>query len=161
VLEGYKVADEIAAAGTGASTFADNWAYKLEAYDAIPHNAALMAERGVTVSINSDSDERARRLYQEAAKAIKYGGASEDEALRMITLNAAQQLGIGQRTGSIEVGKDADLAIFNAHPFSPAARVEMTLVDGRRFFDRTQAPTLEKVIELLKSMKNLPATEDR
>ncbi|HEX7024933.1 MAG TPA: hypothetical protein VF187_08955, partial [Gemmatimonadales bacterium] len=89
VLEGYKIADEIAAAGTGASTFADNWAYKLEAFDAIPFNAALMAERGVKVSINSDSDERARRLYQEAAKAMKYGGASEEEAIRMITLNAA------------------------------------------------------------------------
>ena len=119
VLEGYKVADEINAAGTGASTFADNWAYKLEAYDAIPHNAALMAERGVKVSINSDSDERARRLYQEAAKAIKYGGASEEEALRMITLNAAGQLGIADKTGSIDVGKDADIAIFSAHPFSP------------------------------------------
>jgi imidazolonepropionase-like amidohydrolase len=150
VLEGYKVADEIAAAGTGASTFADSWAYKLEAWDAIPHNAALMAERGVRVSINSDSDERARRLYQEAAKAIKYGGASEEEALRMITLNAAWQLGIDDRVGSIDVGKDADLAIFSAHPFSPGARVEMTLVDGRTFFDRQKAPTLEKLLAQLR-----------
>jgi imidazolonepropionase-like amidohydrolase len=156
VLEGYKVADEIRAAGAGASTFADNWAYKLEAYDAIPHNAALMAERGVKVSINSDSDERARRLYQEAAKAIKYGGASEEEALRMITLNAAGQLGIADKTGSIDVGKDADIAIFSAHPFSPGARVEMTLVDGRRFFDRTKAPTLEALIKSMK--KGVPAT---
>ena len=143
VLEGYRVADEIAAAGTGASTFADEWAYKLEAYDAIPHNAALMAERGVLVSVNSDSDERARRLYQEAAKAMHYGGASEEEALRMITLNPARQLGVGDRTGSIDVGKDADLAIFNGHPFAPASRVEMTLIDGRVFFDRSTAPTLE------------------
>ena len=150
VLEGYKVADEIAAAGAGASTFADNWAYKLEAYDAIPHNAALMAERGVKVTINSDSDERSRRLYQEAAKAIKYGGASEEEAIRMITLNAAWQLGIDKVTGSIDVGKDADLAIFNGHPFAPASRVEMTLIDGRVFFDRNKAPTLEQLIELLK-----------
>jgi imidazolonepropionase-like amidohydrolase len=150
VLEGYKIADEIAAAGTGASTFADNWAYKLEAYDAIPFNAALMAERGVKVTINSDSDERARRLYQEAAKAMKYGGASEEEALRMITLNAAWQLGIDKLTGSIDVGKDADLAIFNGHPFAPASRVEMTLIDGRVFFDRTKAPTLENLIEMLK-----------
>jgi imidazolonepropionase-like amidohydrolase len=156
VLEGYKVADEIQAAGTGASTFADNWAYKLEAYDAIPHNAALMAERGVNVTINSDSDERARRLYQEAAKAIKYGGASEEAALRMITLNAAEQLGVGDRTGSIDVGKDADIAIFSAHPFSPAARVEMTLVDGRKFFDRSKAPTLEAVLRSMK--KGVPAT---
>jgi len=150
VLEGYKIADEIAAAGTGASTFADNWAYKLEAYDAIPFNAALMAERGVKVSINSDSDERARRLYQEAAKAMKYGGASEEEALRMITLNAAWQLGIDKLTGSIDIGKDADLAIFNGHPFAPASRVEMTLIDGRVFFDRNKAPTLEALIEMLK-----------
>ncbi len=147
VLEGYKVADEIAAAGTGASTFADEWAYKLEAYDAIPFNAALMAERGVTVTINSDSDERARRLYQDAAKAMHYGGTSEQEALKMVTLNAAMQLGIDKYTGSIDVGKDADIAIFSAHPFSPAARVEMTLVDGRVFFDRKTAPTLEALLQ--------------
>ena len=150
VLEGYKIGDEIAAAGTGASTFADNWAYKLEAFDAIPFNAALMAERGVKVSINSDSDERARRLYQEAAKAMKYGGASEEEAIRMITLNAAWQLGVDKLTGSIDVGKDADIAIFNGHPFAPASRVEMTLIDGRVFFDRNKAPTLEALIEALK-----------
>ncbi len=153
VLEGYKVADEIAAAGTGASTFADNWAYKLEAYDAIPHNAALMAERGVTVSINSDSDERARRLYQEAAKAMKYGGASEEEALRMITLNAAVMLGVDRWVGSIDVGKDADLAIFSGHPFAPASRVEYTLIDGRVFFDRSKAPTLEHLIEQLRQRR--------
>ena len=150
VLEGYKIADEIAAAGAGASTFADNWAYKLEAFDAIPFNAALMAERGVTVTINSDSDERARRLYQEAAQAMKYGGASEEEAIRMITLNAAKQLGVEKLTGSIDVGKDADIAIFNGHPFAPASRVEMTLIDGRVFFDRNKAPTLEALIEALK-----------
>lgn len=159
VLEGYKIADEIAASGTGASTFADNWAYKLEAWDAIPHNAALMAERGVVVTINSDSDERARRMYQEAAKAIKYGGASEEEALRMITFNAARQLGIADRTGSIEVGKDADLAIFSAHPFSPAARVEMTFIDGRKFFDRATAPTLEALLQQLRTRRTTaPAT---
>jgi imidazolonepropionase-like amidohydrolase len=150
VLEGYKVADELAKAGSGASTFADNWAYKMEAWDGIAHNAALMAERGVLVSINSDDDERARRLYQEAAKAMHYGGASEEEALRMITLNPAKQLGVDKRVGSIEVGKDADLAIFNAHPFSPAARVEMTLIDGRVFFDRATAPTLEHLMDQLK-----------
>ncbi|MEZ4456109.1 MAG: amidohydrolase [Gemmatimonadales bacterium] len=160
VLEGYKVADEIAAAGTGASTFADNWAYKLEAWDAIPHNAALMAERGVKVSINSDSDERARRLYQEAAKAMKYGGTSEEEALRMITLNAALQLGIDKSVGSIDVGKDADLAIFNGHPFAPATRVEMTLIDGRKFFDRNTAPTLEQLLEQMRRRAR-PNTTDR
>ena len=156
VLEGYKVADEIAAAGSGASTFADNWAYKLEAFDAIPHNAALMAERGVRVSINSDSDERARRLYQEAAKAMHYGGASEEEALKMITLNAAWQLGVDKRVGSIEVGKDADLAIFNGHPFAPASRVEMTMIDGRVFFDRRTAPTLEHLMELIRQKQGPP-----
>jgi imidazolonepropionase-like amidohydrolase len=153
VLEGYKVADELAAANSGASTFADNWAYKLEAWDAIPHNAAIMAQRGVRVSINSDSDERARRLYQEAAKVMHYGGISEEEALKMITLNAAWQLGIDNRVGSIEVGKDADLAIFNGHPFAPASRVEMTLVDGRVFFDRKTAPTLDNTIEQLQQRK--------
>ena len=147
VLEGYKVANELAAAGSGASTFADNWAYKMEAWDAIPHNMAIMADRGVRVSINSDSDERARRLYQEAAKAMHYGGVSEEEALRMITLNAAYQLGIDDRVGSIDVGKDADLAIFSGHPFAPASRVELTLIDGRTFFDRSTAQTLESVIE--------------
>jgi imidazolonepropionase-like amidohydrolase len=160
VLEGYKVADEIAAANTGASTFADNWAYKLEAFDAIPFNAALMAERGVKVSINSDSDERARRLYQEAAKAMKYGGATEEEAIRMITLNAAWQLGVDKLTGSIDVGKDADLAIFSGHPFAPASRVEMTLIDGRVFFDRNKAPTLEWLIEQMKRRPRANTTSD-
>ena len=150
VLEGYKIADEIAAAGTGASTFADEWAYKLEAYDAIAFNASLMAERGVRVTMNSDSDERARRLYQDAAKAMHYGDTSEEEALKMVTLNAAWQLGIDKYTGSIDVGKDADIAIFTAHPFSPQARVDMTLVDGRVFFDRRTAPTLEAILQTLR-----------
>ncbi|MGQ0639806.1 MAG: amidohydrolase [Gemmatimonadaceae bacterium] len=161
VLEGYKVADELALAGSGGSTFADNWAYKLEAWDAIPHNAALMAERGVVVSINSDSDERARRLYQEAAKAIKYGGTSEEEALRMITLNAAKQLGVDKRVGSIDVGKDADIAIFNGHPFAPASRVEMTLIDGRVFFDRATAPTLEWLIDRNKRRTRVTSEDAR
>jgi imidazolonepropionase-like amidohydrolase len=138
VLEGYKVASEIARHGAGASTFSDWWAYKLEAHDAIPYNAAVMAAHGVKVSLNSDSDELARRLYWEAAKAVKYGGVSEAEALRMITLNPAWQLGIDSRVGSLEVGKDADLAVFSAHPFSPDARVEMTLIDGTVYFERTR-----------------------
>ena len=150
VLEGYKIADEIAAAGTGASTFADEWAYKLEAWDAIPFNASLMAERGVKVTVNSDSDERARRLYQDAAKMMHYGNTSEEEALKMITLNAAWQLGIDKYTGSIDVGKDADIAIFTAHPFSPAARVDMTLIDGRVFFDRKTAPTLDALMQMMR-----------
>ncbi len=136
VLEGYKVASEIAKHGAGASTFADFWGYKMEAFDAIPYNAAIMAAHGVNVSLNSDDDERARRLYWEAAKAVKYGGVSEIEALKMVTLNPAWQLGVDKRVGSIEVGKDADIAIFSAHPFDPATRVEMTLVDGIVYFDR-------------------------
>lgn len=152
-LEGYKIANELAAAGTAVSTFADFWAYKLEAWDAIPENAALMAERGVTVAINSDDNERARRLYQEAAKTMHYGGASEEEALRMITLNAARLLGVADRTGSIDVGKDADLAIFNGHPFAPGSRVEKTLIDGRVFFDRDTAPTLENTIEQMRQQQ--------
>jgi imidazolonepropionase-like amidohydrolase len=138
VLEGYKVASEIARHGAGASTFSDWWAYKLEAYDAIPYNAAIMAEHGVVVSLNSDSDELARRLYWEAAKAVKYGGVSEAEALKMVTLNPAKQLGIDKRVGSIEVGKDADLAVFSAHPFSPDTHCDLTLVDGIVYFDRAK-----------------------
>jgi len=136
VLEGYKVASEIARHGAGASTFSDWWAYKIEAFDAIPYNAAIMAAHGVNVSLNSDSAELSRRLYWEAAKAVKYGGVSEDEALKMITINPAWQLGVEAHVGSIEPGKDADLAIFSAHPLSPDARVEMTIVDGVPYFDR-------------------------
>jgi imidazolonepropionase-like amidohydrolase len=135
VLEGYKVADEIAAHKTGGSTFADFWGYKMEAYDAIPYNAALMAQRGVVVSVNSDSDERARRLYLDAAKTIKYGGLSEEEALRTVTLNSAIQLGIDKRTGSIDPGKDADLVIFSGHPFSVYSKPETTMIEGEIYFD--------------------------
>jgi imidazolonepropionase-like amidohydrolase len=136
VLEGYQVASELARYGAGASSFADEWAYKLEAYDAIPYNAAIMQAHGVNVSLNSDDDERATRLYTEAAKMEKYGNVSEVEALKMVTLNPAWQLGVDKWVGSLEVGKDADIAIFSAHPFSPDARVEMTLVDGTVYFDR-------------------------
>ncbi len=153
VLEGYKVADEIAAAGTGASTFSDFWGYKLEAYDAIPYNAAIMTQRGVAVALNSDDNERARRLYQDAAKTLHYGGVSETDALKMITLNPARMLGVESRVGSIDVGKDADLAIFSGHPFAPASRVEMTLVDGRVFFDRNSAPTLENLMQQLQKQR--------
>jgi len=136
VLEGYKVADEIAAAGTGASTFSDWWAYKVEAYDAIPYNAALMTRRGVLVSINSDDAEEATHLNQEAAKTMKYGGLTHDEALKLVTLNPAIQLGIDKRVGSIDVGKDADLVIYNHDPLSAYAVVQKTLIDGRVYFDR-------------------------
>jgi imidazolonepropionase-like amidohydrolase len=138
VLEGYKVASEIAKHGAGASTFSDWWAFKLEAHDAIPYNAAVMQSKGVVVSLNSDSNELARRLYWEAAKAVRYGGVPEQEALKMITWNPAWQLGVDHLVGSIEAGKQADLAVFSAHPFSPDARVEMTLVDGVVRFDRAR-----------------------
>ena len=136
VLEGYKVADEIAAAGTGASTFSDWWAYKVEAYDAIPYNAALMTQRGVVVSINSDDAAEATHLNQEAAKSMLYGGLSHDDALKMVTLNPAIQLGIDKRVGSIDVGKDADLVLYNRDPLSAYAVVQKTLIDGRVYFDR-------------------------
>ncbi len=136
VLEGYKIADEIARHGAGASTFSDWWAYKVEAYDATPYNAALMAERGVLVSINSDSAEEHRHLNQEAAKAVKYGGMSEAEALKLVTLNPAKQLRIDHRVGSIEVGKDADLVVFSAHPLSVYAVPELVFIDGQVYFDR-------------------------
>ena len=136
VLEGYKVADEIAAAGVGGSTFSDWWAYKMEAFDAIPYNMALMTERGVIVSVNSDDAEEARQLNQEAAKSMKYGGLSANDALKLITLNPAIQLGIDNRVGSIDVGKDADLAIYNHDPLSVYAVVQKTLIDGQVYFDR-------------------------
>lgn len=135
-LEGYKIAPEIARRGTGASVFADSWSYKLEAFDSIPYNAAILWKNGVLVSINSDSDERMRRLNLDAAKMEKYGGVPEEEALKMITLNPAKQLGIDKMTGSIEIGKDADLVIWSAHPFSVYSHPEITLIDGEIFFDR-------------------------
>jgi imidazolonepropionase-like amidohydrolase len=136
VLEGYRVADEIRAHGAGASTFSDRWAYKIEAWEAIPYNAALLTERGVVVSINSDSAEEMRHLNQEAAKAMKWGGLSETEALELVTLNPALQLGIADRVGSIEKGKDADLVIYDRHPLSIYAVVQKTIVDGEVLFDR-------------------------
>jgi imidazolonepropionase-like amidohydrolase len=136
VLEGYKVAPEIARHGAGASTFADNWSYKIEAYDAIPHNAAIMTRAGVVTSINSDSDERIRRLNTDAAKMMRYGDLTEEEALRLITWNPAWQLGVQDRVGSIEVGKEADVAIWSAHPLSVYATAETTIIDGEIFFDK-------------------------
>jgi imidazolonepropionase-like amidohydrolase len=137
-LEGYKVAREIAEHGAGASTFADFWGYKIEAYDATPYNTAMMMRAGVVVSINSDSDERARRLNIDAAKMMRYGDLTEEEALRLITLNPALQLGIEGRVGSIDVGKDADLVVWSGHPLSVYSHVETTLIDGEIFFDRQQ-----------------------
>jgi imidazolonepropionase-like amidohydrolase len=136
-LEGYKVAAEIAEHGASCSTFADWWAYKMEAYDAIPHNTALLTEAGASVCLKSDSNELMRHLYQEAAKCVKYGGMSEDAALATITLNGAKQLGLDKRLGSIDVGKDADLVVFNGHPLNTYARPELTLIDGDVYFQRS------------------------
>jgi len=147
VLEGYRVADEIAAHGAGASTFSDWWAYKVEAYEAIPHNAALMAERGVVTSINSDSGEEMRHLNQEAAKAVKWGGLSRNEALKLVTLNPAIQLGIDDRVGSIEPGKDADLVIWSADPLSMYAVAQTTVIDGKIYFDRARDRERQREIE--------------
>jgi imidazolonepropionase-like amidohydrolase len=135
-LEGYKVAKEIVAHGAGVSTFSDWWSYKVEAFDAIPYNAALLVRKGVLVSLNSDSAELMRRLNTEAAKTMKYGGLSETEALALVTINPARQLAIDNRVGSIEVGKDADLVIYDKHPLSNFAKVEKVLIDGEVYFDR-------------------------
>jgi imidazolonepropionase-like amidohydrolase len=138
VLEGYKIAAEIAAHGASCSTFADWWAYKIEAFDAIPFNTALLHEAGASVCLKSDSNELMRHLYQEAAKCIKYGGMTETQALETITISGAKQLGLEKRIGTIEVGKDGDLAIFNGHPLNSFSRVEMTLVEGEVYFQRSE-----------------------
>jgi imidazolonepropionase-like amidohydrolase len=164
VLEGYKVAPEIAKHGAGASSFADSWSYKIEAYDAIPHNVAVMTRAGVISTVNSDSDERVRRLNIDAAKMMRYGDLTEEEALKTITWNAAWQLGVENRVGSIEVGKDADLGIWNGHPFSVFSNVEATLIDGEVFFDKQrdlavrQARERERA-ELERAAANQPARE--
>jgi imidazolonepropionase-like amidohydrolase len=136
ILEGYKVADEIAAHGASALGFTDWWGYKQEVIDAIPWNEYIMWDRGVNVGFNSDSDELARRLNTEAAKAIKYGGVPRDEALKMVTLNPAKSLKIDKYVGSIEVGKDADFAIWSGEPLSPYSVCEQTWIEGRKYFDR-------------------------
>jgi|LWDU01.1.fsa_nt_gi imidazolonepropionase-like amidohydrolase len=136
VLEGYKVAHEMAAAGTGGSTFGDWWSYKIEAYDAIPQNAYMLDRAGVLSSVNSDSDEMVRRLYGEAAKSVRYANMDPVRALALVTINPALQLGIGDRVGSIEVGKDADLTLLTRAPLSSLGRVEWTMVDGEIEFER-------------------------
>ncbi len=135
ILEGYKVADKMAEHGVGGSTFSDWWAYKYEVNDAIPYNAAIMASQGVTVAINSDDAEMSRRLNQEAGKTVKYGGMSEIEAWKTVTLNPAKLLHIDNRVGSIEVGKDADIVLWNYHPLSVYAKAEKTLIEGAVYFD--------------------------
>lgn len=136
ILEGYKVADEMKKHGVGASTFSDWWAYKFEVNDAIPYNAALMQKQGLVVAINSDDAEMSRRLNQEAAKTVKYGGVSEEEAWKMVTLNPAKLLHLDDRVGSIKVGKDADVVLWSDNPLSIYAKAEKTLIEGVIYFDK-------------------------
>jgi imidazolonepropionase-like amidohydrolase len=138
ILEGYKIADEIAKHGAGGSTFADWWAYKWEAFDAIPDNAAIMHSRGVLTSVNSDSADLARRLNTEAGKSTKYAGMPSDEALKMVTIYPARQLHIEAKTGSLEPGKDADFVIWSGNPLSNYTNVKQTWIDGRKYFDRAE-----------------------
>jgi len=136
-LEAYKVPEDLAKDNIGIATFADWWGYKQEAWDAIPWNAVIAMRKGVKVAIKSDSEDYTRRLNQEAAKTMRYGGATEEEALKMITLNAAWIVGVDDRVGSIDVGKDADLVIWDGYPLSSYGVPDKVLIDGEVFFDRS------------------------
>lgn len=153
ILEGYKVADKMKQHGAAASSFSDWWAYKMEVQDAIPQSPYIMDKVGLNVAINSDDAEMARRLNQEAAKSIKYAGMKEEDALNMVTINPATMLHVGNKTGSIKVGKDADIVLWNNHPLSIYARAEKTIVDGIIYFDR--AKDLEKQAEINKEKSRL------
>ena len=159
ILEGYKVADEMAKHGVGGSTFSDWWAYKVEAEDAIPYNAAIMHKRGVLVSINSDSAEHARRLNTEAAKSMHWGGLTEDEVFAFVTINPAKQLKIDSRVGSLEVGKDADVVIWNKHPLSTYAIVDRVYIDGQQYDDRLAEE--RRLTDAGKEKNTLTAAEGR
>jgi imidazolonepropionase-like amidohydrolase len=152
VMEGYKVAKEIAASGAGASTFSDWFGFKMEVFDATAYNAAIMTRKGVVVSVNSDSEngELMGRLNTEAAKSMKYGGLSREEALALVTINPAKQLGVDNRVGSIEVGKDADIVIYDKDPLSEFSKVQKVLIDGHKYFDRDQDVSSRAAKELEK-----------
>ena len=165
VLEGYKVADEIARHGAGASCFSDWWAYKFEVYDAIPYAGSLMRERGALVSFNSDSSDHARRLYLEAAKAVKYGGTPEDEALKFVTINPAKQLRIDHRVGSLEPGKDADFVLWSKSPLDSSTLCLQTWIEGKKYFDRSLAAERAAALEkertaLMDKAKKMLASSD-
>jgi len=147
ILEGYKVADKMKVHGAGGSTFSDWWAYKYEVNDAIPYNAAIMHSQGVVTAINSDDAEMSRRLNQEAAKSVKYGGVSEEEAWKFVTLNPAKLLHIDNKVGSIKVGKDADLVLWTDHPMAVHTRAEKTLIEGKVYFDLERDAELRKNIQ--------------
>ena len=151
ILEGYKVAKEMAAHGATGSTFSDWWAYKFEVYDAIPYNGAILHDAGVVVSFNSDDAELGRRLNKEAAKATKYGGVPPEEALKFVTLNPAKQLHIDQYVGSIEPGKEADLVVWSGPPMSNKTRCEQTWVDGRKYFDIEQDAKMRDTVRTMRA----------
>lgn len=148
ILEGYKVADKMKEHGSNASTFSDWWAYKMEVQDAIPYNAAIMHKVGLNVAINSDDAEMARRLNQEAAKIVKYGGVSEEDALKMVTLNPAKMLHVDDRVGSLKPGKDADVVVWSDHPLSIYAKSLYTIVDGTVYFDREKDAQLQAQVDM-------------
>jgi imidazolonepropionase-like amidohydrolase len=152
ILEGYKVADKMKEHGVGGSTFSDWWAYKYEVNDAIPYNAAIMHNQGITVAINSDDAEMSRRLNQEAAKSVKYGGVSEEEAWKFVTINPAKLLHIDDRVGSIKVGKDADLVLWNNHPMSVYAVAEKTMIEGKVYYDYETMQQKQKEIQEERNM---------
>jgi len=147
ILEGYKVADKMREHGAGGSSFSDWWAYKYEVNDAIPYNAAIMHSQGVVTAINSDDAEMSRRLNQEAAKSMKYGGVSEEDVWKFVTLNPAKLLHIDDRVGSIKIGKDADLVLWSGHPLSISSKAEKTLIEGKVYFD------LENDLQMRKNIK--------
>ena len=138
--------------GVGSSTFSDWWAYKNEVKDAIPYNGAIMHNAGVTVAFNSDDAEMSRRLNQEAAKAVKYGGVSEEEAWKFVTLNPAKLLHLDDRIGSIKVGKDADLVLWSDHPLSIYAKAEISMIEGVVYYDSS---TLESQLEAVETEKRM------
>jgi hypothetical protein len=165
ILEGYKVANKLKNHGAGASTFSDWWAYKFEVNDAIPYNASLLNSKGVITAINSDDAEMGRRLNQEAAKAVKYGGSSEEDAWKMVTLNPAILLHLENRMGSIKVGKDADIVIWSGNPLSVYSKVEKTFVDGKLLFDKTKnlelmKRDLEEKMRIINKMVNGNSDEE-
>jgi len=147
ILEGYKVADKMKTRGIGASTFSDWWAYKMEVRDAIPYNAALLSKMGIVTAVNSDDAEMARRLNQEAAKAIKYGGLTEEEALKLCTLNPAKLLHLDKKLGRVVAGNDADLVLWSDNPLSVNAKAEKTIIDGLVYYDRDKDLKMREEIQ--------------
>ena len=161
-LEGYRITNELVENHVAVTTFEDFWAYKWEAYNTMPQSAALMVKRGVLVALNSDDAERMRRLFFDAAKAVRFGGLTELEALRTITINPAVILGIDKFTGTLEAGKDADIAVFNRHPLDPYTVCQMTLVDGKVYFDRAKyLEERQKAEEAKKKAAEAPKPKDK